>query len=164
MVPAYMIFSDKTLSEMAQNKPISEKAMKSITGVGEKKYEEFGETFIKIIRNFIKENEQKGNTLSGATHLTTYEMYKAGKAPEKIAFERELATSTIYSHLAKLYEDGYDIDIEKFITDKEYEKIAAYIYEHGIPEKLRPMYEALHEKIEYPIIRIGLSLFKANNL
>ena len=31
--------------------------MKSITGVGEKKYEEFGETFIKIIRNFIKENE-----------------------------------------------------------------------------------------------------------
>lgn len=55
-VPAYVIFSDKTLKEMASNQPESRKDMLNITGVGHVKYERYGQQFLKVISDQIKEN------------------------------------------------------------------------------------------------------------
>lgn len=44
-VPAYIIFGDATLREMARRYPISLPEMATISGVGEKKLAEFGEAF-----------------------------------------------------------------------------------------------------------------------
>ena len=48
-VPPYVVFSDATLQEMAQEQPTSRVAMLSISGVGMKKFETYGEAFIKLI-------------------------------------------------------------------------------------------------------------------
>ena len=48
-VPAYIIFNDKTLVEMAQKRPINLDAMAQINGVGAKKLENFGNTFLEVI-------------------------------------------------------------------------------------------------------------------
>lgn len=48
-VAAYMVFSDKTLLEMANEKPINKKEMLSVSGVGEVKFEKYGNVFLKII-------------------------------------------------------------------------------------------------------------------
>ena len=48
-VPAYIIFNDKTLVEMAQKRPINLDAMAQINGVGTKKLENFGNTFLEVI-------------------------------------------------------------------------------------------------------------------
>ncbi len=56
-VPAYVIFSDVTLRLMAQERPTNLELMSSISGVGQKKLAEFGETFATAIRNHLAERE-----------------------------------------------------------------------------------------------------------
>lgn len=53
-VPPFIIFSDKTLYEMASEYPVTESAMLSITGVGEYKMMRYGRYFIDEIMSFIK--------------------------------------------------------------------------------------------------------------
>jgi len=45
-VPAYVIFSDKTLLEMSQKLPDTQEAMLAISGIGMVKYEKYGEQFL----------------------------------------------------------------------------------------------------------------------
>jgi len=48
-VPPYVIFHDRTLRELAIQKPRSLAAMSQISGVGEKKMERYGDTFLQVI-------------------------------------------------------------------------------------------------------------------
>jgi len=69
-VPPYVIFSDKTLIEMAQKKPRSRVDLLSVSGVGLKKLEKYGETFLKALHGedqdfssiLEKEEEEKSRT------------------------------------------------------------------------------------------------------
>ena len=49
-VPAYIIFHDKTLQEMAAIKPQSMDELLSVSGVGAKKAEQYGQEFLKVIK------------------------------------------------------------------------------------------------------------------
>ena len=48
-VPAYVIFSDVALRQMAQNYPTNEQEFLRISGVGTRKLEEFGSAFLAVI-------------------------------------------------------------------------------------------------------------------
>lgn len=48
-VPAYVIFPDRTLIEMAEKRPADLDGMAGITGVGAKKLESFGAAFLEVI-------------------------------------------------------------------------------------------------------------------
>ena len=48
-VPAYIIFSDKTLKHLANDMPTNKEEMLEVNGVGMKKYEQFGEEFLAVI-------------------------------------------------------------------------------------------------------------------
>lgn len=51
-VPAYIIFSDATLYEMAKEKPLTEQEMLLISGVGEHKFDRYGEEFLDMISSY----------------------------------------------------------------------------------------------------------------
>ncbi|MBC8238791.1 MAG: DNA helicase RecQ [Helicobacteraceae bacterium] len=48
-VPAYIIFGDKTLKHLANEKPFDKSSMLEVNGVGEKKFEQYGEEFLSVI-------------------------------------------------------------------------------------------------------------------
>ena len=48
-VPAYVIFADRTLIEMAEKRPATLDQMAGITGVGAKKLESYGRAFLEVI-------------------------------------------------------------------------------------------------------------------
>ena len=48
-VPPYVIFHDKTLQAMAEDMPSTLDAFSRLPGVGERKRDKYGETFLKII-------------------------------------------------------------------------------------------------------------------
>jgi ATP-dependent DNA helicase RecQ len=50
-VPAYVVFSDATLLAMTERRPTTEAELLSISGVGPKKLETFGDAFLDVIRN-----------------------------------------------------------------------------------------------------------------
>ena len=49
-VPPYVVFSDKSLAEMAAYLPKNEDEMLDIHGVGDKKYEKYGQAFLALIQ------------------------------------------------------------------------------------------------------------------
>jgi len=55
-VPAYVIFGDKTLRELARLYPVKERDLHGIFGIGDKKREQFGAIFAEAIAEFLKSN------------------------------------------------------------------------------------------------------------
>lgn len=53
-VPSYVIFSNATLAAMAQQRPASDAQMMAVNGVGEKKLEAYGATFLQVIAEHRK--------------------------------------------------------------------------------------------------------------
>ena len=55
-VPAYVLFSDATLRDMARVRPGSPSALLGIRGVGERKLADLGQRFIEVIVSYCREN------------------------------------------------------------------------------------------------------------
>ena len=49
-VPAYVVFSDRTLREMAARKPATDDELLQVSGVGPQKLERYGDAFLEVIR------------------------------------------------------------------------------------------------------------------
>jgi len=58
-VPPYIIFSDKTLVDMCVKVPFSKEEMLHVNGVGENKFERYGERFIQEIKEFTSGIKEK---------------------------------------------------------------------------------------------------------
>src|SRR5436189_5182574 len=58
-VPAYIIFSDVSLREMARNYPTNTTEFRRIPGVGEQKLKDFGEAFLSEIRSHLAANPRR---------------------------------------------------------------------------------------------------------
>ncbi len=56
-VPPFAIFQDPSLEAMATTYPITMEELQNITGVGAGKAKKFGEEFLKVIKEHVKENE-----------------------------------------------------------------------------------------------------------
>ena len=54
-MPPYIIFSDKTLTDMAVKVPLSKDEMLNVSGVGENKFAKYGERFLALIEECIEE-------------------------------------------------------------------------------------------------------------
>ena len=56
-VPAYVIFTDKTLKEMSMYLPSSREELLEISGVGQAKYDKFGQVFMETINKYADSHE-----------------------------------------------------------------------------------------------------------
>jgi len=158
-IPAYLIFNDATLKEMERARPMSETDFLEISGVGQRKMEVYGDEFIAEIRAYLSEKPKKKRQ-KGDTYKKTYDLYKEGLSIDDIAKKRELSTTTIFSHIAKLYTEGKDIDINQFITSQEIVQVKAAKEKLDNPETLKPYFEYFEEKMEYFKIRLALTIIE----
>jgi ATP-dependent DNA helicase RecQ len=160
-VPPFVVFSDATLSDMAEKRPINRIQMLQVSGVGETKVAHYGEAFINEILNYAREKTAPGTrVVNGMTYVETYEMYKQGLSPTEIARRRNLNELTIYSHLAKLYEDGYEIDVWQYLTKSDYRAITEAAEQLQIVPggALKPLFEHLEGHYEYYKLRVALAI------
>ena len=51
-MPAYIVFSDKVLLEIAARRPTTPQELLEISGVGPAKLERYGSAFLKILRDY----------------------------------------------------------------------------------------------------------------
>jgi ATP-dependent DNA helicase RecQ len=61
-VPAYVIFSDVSLREMARKYPMNSTEFRRIPGVGEQKLKNFGGPFLSEIKDHLAANPRQANT------------------------------------------------------------------------------------------------------
>jgi len=91
-VPAYVIFSDATLKEMATKLPNDEESFLKINGVGEVKFEKYGKIFLEKLKTL------KQDTLS-QTVQKTLELILENLNIKEIANKREVRDATVLNHL-----------------------------------------------------------------
>ncbi|WP_064197344.1 MULTISPECIES: DNA helicase RecQ [Emticicia] len=163
-VPPFVVFSDATLSDMAQKRPINRFQMMGVSGVGEQKFRQYGDEFINEILSFTGDNPGIGRAKQekGMTFLETFEMYKAGLSIDEMAAKRSLNPVTIISHLVKLKQDGQDIDLKQYIATYEYNQIIAEAMKLNVQkgDALKPLFEALEGVYDYGKIRLALAIWE----
>lgn len=52
-MPPYIVFSDKTLIDMAARMPVNKEEMMNVSGVGENKFAKYGERFLSVIKECV---------------------------------------------------------------------------------------------------------------
>ncbi len=166
-VPAYIIFSDVSLRQMARNYPATEGEFARISGVGEKKLREFGDIFLGEIAAHLQTNARQifaddsftapapppSRASLGDSARETLRRFRSGQTVEQIARERGVTTGTIYGHLAEGIEHGEPVDLQKFFTVAELAEVAAAFNRNGFGA-LGPVFESLGGKIDYGRLRL----------
>ena len=168
-VPAYVIFSDATLHELATHLPQTTDDLHHISGFGEVKTEKYGETFLEAIQAYKekhgldsrmdtvkrkkKRRVQKESRITD-TKQASYDLFQAGKTVPEIAQARELKESTIYSHLQQYVVEGL-IAPEALVSPETMKKVKATVDLHG-EASLKTLKDNLDEAISYEDIKITL--------
>ncbi|GKY88833.1 DNA helicase RecQ [Sinisalibacter aestuarii] len=72
-VPAYVVFTDRTLIEMAERRPATLDEMAGISGIGAKKLETYGRAFLEVIAGDAPEMHPSRRRLAGREAGTLYD-------------------------------------------------------------------------------------------
>ncbi|MCU0433924.1 MAG: DNA helicase RecQ [Bacteroidia bacterium] len=168
-VPPYIVFSDRTLREMAAELPQTEEDMMAVSGVGRHKFELYGQVFIEAIKSFAGGNTDSQGEASvskkrarGDSYRDTLELYKQGLNVEEIALRRQLNPTTIWSHIAQLYLNGEPMNIKDFVTDGEIAKVKIALEKLGKVTALKPVFDALGGDVPYHKIRLAMAWIEKN--
>ncbi|MDT0646530.1 DNA helicase RecQ [Zunongwangia sp. F260] len=159
-IPAYLIFNDATLKEMEKERPMTDDDFMQINGVGRQKMKDYGYRFIKEIIAFSKEKRERKSAKKGKTYQITGELYKEGLSVEEIAKKRKLASTTIFSHLLKLYDEGKDINLNQFVSKADLDAVKKAKKDLNDPDSLKAYFEHFQEAIGYETIKISLKILE----
>lgn len=116
-IAAYMVFSDATLKEMVEKRPVDIESFSRISGVGEVKLTKYGKDFIAEIRKF---EGLKRSMPAGTSQKETLILFNSGISPEKISELKNVTVSTVYSHLVQWADEGKMIEFRRLLTEEEY--------------------------------------------
>ena len=164
-VPPYVIFHDTSLKEMSTHYPQNVSDLLMISGMGERKLRRYGDAFLHEIVNYCKLHNIEPKPLrhnrpeslikqpKTSTVQTTLELYKQRLTMREIAQKRDMAVSTIASHLEKLILNGEDISVDSMVDPEKQQQIIQTLKELGM-EALSPVKEKLGDKYSYEEIRL----------
>ena len=165
-VPPYHVFGDASLVQMAYFLPQSEESFSRITGVGATKLEEFGEVFVKHIREYAEQNglEEKEQPSTrrksrsvrrpGSTYVKTLELFRQGLTIDEIATQRELSTGTVIGHLERLASHGEDISVSHLLEPERFDLVRKELERTETPW-LTAVRDALGDGYSFDEIRLA---------
>ena len=166
-VPAFVIFHDATLQQMALHFPRSPDSFSRISGVGAAKLEQYSEEFLAVIREYIRDNgleERNGpprerernrpTPRAGSTYEKTKDLLLRKLPIGEIAELRGLTVGTIINHLEVLATAGEQLDIGYLMPpDDRVAKIEAAFRDSGSLH-LAPIQDLLGEEYSYEELRL----------
>ncbi len=149
-IPAYMIFHDATLMAMIEQRPETLGQLGGISGIGERKLEAYGESFLEVL---LAHPDGAGEAITD-TAEETLQLFRLGMDAEAIARQRGLKPTTIYSHLAEAIARG-EVPLQEVVVlpDEELAAIRFALEHHGEGNRLKPVYEALGGEYPYELLR-----------
>ncbi len=137
-VGAYAIFPQKTLFELCELLPEDKKQLKKIYGMGKVRIEKYGAEILEIINEYAHTNNLKSQieiveiekTPKQNTKEITLDFFKKGLTITEIAEKRNLASSTIESHLAHFVAEGI-LAIDDVLPEEKIKKGLQIIEENN---------------------------------
>ena len=168
-VPAYVIFSDVALREMARSYPTTPVEFRRIPGVGEQKLKDFAEPFLAAIVDYLEENPRQSFAPPNETRVPaervklndseaeTLRRFRAGESIDQIARTRGFVRNTIFDHLTRAIECGVALTTDQFFTAAQAGEIAGAM-QHSGPRNLTGLRDHLGGRYEVGELRIFRAL------
>jgi ATP-dependent DNA helicase RecQ len=171
-VPAYVIFSDVALRHMARQYPTDRAAFLRISGVGEKKLEDFGSAFMTAIAQYLQTNQKQTFAAPqpaeryrpkrfNTTSMETLRLFRAGQTVPQIAKTRSLVPRTIYGHLCNAIEAGETIALDQLMTADQKLAIEAALAEFG--DNIHGAIERLGEGFDFGLLKVYMAVMGKTN-
>ena len=174
-IPIYMVANQHTLKEISTYLPLSKKDLLQISGFGKAKVDKYGDEIISAVESYCqqfnietnmaarainpkRERKEKNTDVKTDTKLASFTLFKEGKSIPEIALERNLASSTIESHLAYFIGTG-EIDINDFVNNEKQQKIKEAAAIHGTLSH-KTLLENLPQGISYGDLKMVLATEK----
>lgn len=157
--PAYTIFHDSSLLELASTTPTLESDLLKIHGFGAAKTAKYGSEILDVVRTYL-DHQTHLKKVKGQTFYETFKLYEAGKSVDEIAAERGLGKNTIYTHLVTLFSRDEKVDLTPFITKDKLAKIKETWIKSGKTESLKEIKGLLPNDYEFHEVNIAIAILK----
>jgi ATP-dependent DNA helicase RecQ len=176
-IPAFLVFGDVTLRELARVRPSTLEGMRLIPGIGDVKLHLFGERFFEALDDYAKADNLARDCARGARVSResrrqrtkpnrnleeSYDLFQQGRSIEAVAEAMNLTRGTIAKYLCDLVSQKRIHSIKPWISDDQYQRIATAARTSGL-EWLKPIFLALNEQVLYDDIRLVVEHLKANS-
>ncbi len=163
-IPPFVIFADSSLIQMATDFPQTENELLKISGVGVKKLESYGSTFLSIIKNYVKNNDVKlksdkrtvrmqKSLLEEPRHRVVAKAYNDGSSITELAVEYNVQEQTIINHLARFTNEGNKVRLdgllERVTVDKSKQNKVFNEFDENGTLPLKPVFEKFNNEISY---------------
>ena len=168
-LPPFVIFQDPSLEDMAIQYPITKEEMTQIAGVGAGKAEKFGEPFIKLIKEYVEENDitrpndmvVKSVVNKSALKISIIQNIDKRIPLEDIAYGKGLSFDELLSEIESIVSSGTRLDLNYYIEDNvdiyHQEDILDYFQEaesDDVQQALRELGEDEYSEEEVRLMRI----------
>lgn len=150
-VPAYIVFDDSALREMAREKPVSLDEFLNVKGVGEKRRDDYGEAFVACIVKHRR--DAKRNKPPTKSELDAFPYFEKGDSVAMVAETLGRAESTVNGYLTRYLVHHRVTDFSPWVPADVATRIEAAAAEVGTA-KLKPIFEKLNGEVGYDQIRI----------
>ncbi len=155
-VPPFVIFQDPSLNDMSTHYPITLEELQNMSGVGAGKAQRYGADFIKLIKNYVDENEidrpvdMVVKSVVNKSGLKVYIIQSIDrKMPlDAIAEAKGLEMNDLLKEIEAIVYSGTKINIDYYIDEVVDEERQEDIYEYF-------MEEAETESIEAALAELG---------
>ncbi len=125
-LPPYIIFSDKTLIDMAAKVPASKSEMLNVSGVGENKFSKYGEKFLSVVEKCAGEYpELLTNKADAAKEKEKSTLSKASKKNEKQEFYLLEEEAAHFNYADYMYVSEIKKELERICERDDVKKIPA---------------------------------------
>lgn len=166
-VPPYVVFSDKTLQELAFYKPVYANRLQFIHGFGAAKIRKYGDGILELIRDYLAENsagitkaDQKnaaGVKDSNSENTGLYDgilnLLKKGKSAREIAKMKGITLGDCQKEFAEMIRLGW-LDIEDVMPPPKVRMIMKALPAPGQALNLKTVKDQLPGEVSYGEIRM----------
>jgi ATP-dependent DNA helicase RecQ len=164
-VPAYVLFSDATLRDMARVRPGSAATLLNVRGVGERKLADLGQRFLEHIAAYCRTHDLPLDAAVGSrprrervgkpndTKQAAFDLFAMGSTVEQVTATTGRALGTTWGYLAEFIEARRPQRLDPWIDQQTYHTVADAVKDVGTAY-LKPIFEHLGGKVPYEQIRL----------
>jgi len=168
-LPPFVIFQDPSLEDMAIQYPVTNEELQQIVGVGAGKARRYGEPFIKLIKQYVEENDiTRPNdmiikSVVNKSGLKVFIIQSIDRMLplDDIAKAKNLSFDELLTEIEHIVSSGTKIDINYYIEDTVDEYHQDDIYEYfseaetdSVQDALAELGEAEYSEEEIRLMRI----------
>jgi len=175
-VPAYVVFGDAALRDMARRRPSGLVEFFAVKGVGEKKCKQYGEAVLGVIKDYCTANslEMDVGAYSGAAsgeaearefgsgpkpskaRQLAFELFEQERSIKEVAVSVDRAESTTAQYLVEYIKREEISEPYPWVDEETFGRIAEAAVEVG-DGRMKPIFDLLNGEIDYGQIRISLA-------